>query len=535
MNIILTLTALTPILAVFFFLVGLRMPASRAMPLSLLLTAGACFFIWGIPKRYIFAAITEGLIIAMSILWIVFGAVALLNTLKTTGAIATIRQGFMHLSPDRRVQTILIGFLFGAFLEGAAGFGTPAAIAAPLLMTLGFPAMAAVVMALIADSVPVTFGAVGTPVIIGLTQGAPNLSPHAVIAIATQAAAIDLIAATGIPLLLSAMLTRFWGANKSWREGLTLWPFALFCGASYTGTAWCVVNFIGPEFPSIFAGLISLGAAICCIQLGWLQPKTPWEFANDRAQISALPTPTPTRQALFMAWLPYLAVAVCLVLTRIEPLGLKVLLRQLQWQSGALFNTSISATLEPFYSPGAIFIGIALMAGFLLNPQKKALMPAWQDAIKTLIPASIALCTAVPMVRLFIHSGFNAVDAVAMPMLLAQQAAQTFNASWPFVAPIVGALGSFIAGSATFSNMMFAGLQHAVAQELNTPPQVLLALQLIGANAGNMIAVTNVVAAASVVKLTGSEGQIIRFTLGPMLLYVLLAGFVGFCLVTFFN
>jgi lactate permease len=232
---------------------------------------------------------------------------------------------------------------------------------------------------------------------------------------------------------------------------------------------------------------------------------------------------------LLKAWSPYLAVAICLVLTRTEPI--KTFLRGLQWDSGALFNTAIHATLEPLYSPGAIFVVIALMTGLLLNPQKQVVMPAWKDAAKTLLPASIALCTAVPMVRLFIHSGINSVDVAAMPMLLAQQAALAFNSSWPFMAPIIGALGSFIAGSATFSNMMFAGLQLAVAQELNTPPQIVLALQLLGANAGNMIAVANVVAAASVVKLTGNEGQIIRFTLVPMLVYVLLAGLIGFCLI----
>ena len=130
------------------------------------------------PTIYIAAAVLEGLVIAASILWIVFGAIALLNVLNATGALATIRTGFTKLSPDRRVQTVIIAWLFVAFLEGAAGFGTPAAIAGPLLAALGFPLLAAAALPLIADSSPVAFGAIGTPVIIGLGQGLEAATPE---------------------------------------------------------------------------------------------------------------------------------------------------------------------------------------------------------------------------------------------------------------------------------------------------------------------------------------------------------------------
>ncbi|HEY7773560.1 MAG TPA: L-lactate permease, partial [Marinagarivorans sp.] len=129
--------------------------------------------------------------------------------------------------------------------------------------------------------------------------------------------------------------------------------------------------------------------------------------------------------------------------------------------------------------------------------------------------------------RLFIHSDVNSVGADAMPIMLAEIAANTFSGAWPMVAPFVGALGSFVAGSATFSNMMFANLQLAVAHQLSLPPVTMTALQLLGSNAGNMICVSNVVAAASVVKIVGEEGQIIRYTIMPMLFYVLLVGAIG--------
>ncbi len=171
MTVLTTLTALTPILAVFIFLVMLRMPAVRAMPISLVLTAALTILIWQVPPIQVLAASLEGLIIAASILWILFGAILLLNTLRESGAIDTIRNGFMHITPDRRVQAIIVAWLFGAFLEGAAGFGAPPAITGPLLAALGFPAMAAAMLALVANSSPVSFGAVGTPILIGVGEG----------------------------------------------------------------------------------------------------------------------------------------------------------------------------------------------------------------------------------------------------------------------------------------------------------------------------------------------------------------------------
>ncbi|MFT4790319.1 MAG: lactate permease, partial [Paraglaciecola sp.] len=169
-------TALTPILAVFVLLVVLRMPATKAMPLSFIATTVSAFFIWQMPLIQIIASVLEGWVIGLTIVWIVFGAILLLNTLQFSGAIAVLRAGFTHITADRRIQVVIIGWLFVSFLEGAAGFGTPAAIVAPLLVTLGFPALAAVVLTLIADSSAVSFGAVGTPVTVGMAQGVKGIS-----------------------------------------------------------------------------------------------------------------------------------------------------------------------------------------------------------------------------------------------------------------------------------------------------------------------------------------------------------------------
>ena len=163
--------SLLPILAVGIFLVGLRWSASKAMPISYAVAIVLALFVWKVPGANVAAASINGLVVAGTLLFIIFGAILLLNTLQESGGIRTIRQGFTDISEDRRIQVIIIAWLFGSFIEGSAGFGTPAAVAVPLLVGLGFPAMAAVVAGMVIQSTPVSFGAVGTPMLVGVHTG----------------------------------------------------------------------------------------------------------------------------------------------------------------------------------------------------------------------------------------------------------------------------------------------------------------------------------------------------------------------------
>ena len=172
---ILAIIAAIPIALVLVLMVGLRWPATKAMPLAWLVCGVLGMLIWKMSPGFILASTLSGFGSAINVLIIVFGAVLILYTLRESGAMDTISYGFLNLSRDRRIQAIIIAFMFGAFIEGAAGFGTPAALAAPLLLGLGFPAMAAVCVALICNSVPVTFGAVGTPIWFGLTPLKPSV------------------------------------------------------------------------------------------------------------------------------------------------------------------------------------------------------------------------------------------------------------------------------------------------------------------------------------------------------------------------
>ena len=232
------LLAFTPIALSGVLLVGLGWSAKRAMPLVYVVTAVIALMAWGVSFNRVAAATLEGIIITVQVLWIIFGALLLLNTLKHSGGIASIRSGFARITPDRRIQVILIAWLFGCFIEGASGFGTPAAVAGPLMVAVGFPALSAVMFGMIIQSTPVSFGAVGTPLIVGVQGGLQRESMTQVLQgqgqtwadffhlIVERVALGHAIAGTLIPVFLVFFMTRYFGRNRSWTEALPAVPFA---------------------------------------------------------------------------------------------------------------------------------------------------------------------------------------------------------------------------------------------------------------------------------------------------------------------
>lgn len=539
------LTAAMPLFSVFILLVLCRLPARQAMPLSLLISAVLAYWVWQMPLLQLTAAVAEGLVIAATILWIIFGAIVLLKVLTLSGAMEVIKAGFCQLSADKRVQLVIIGWLFVGFLEGAAGFGTPAAIAAPLLVALGFSPLAAVVLALVADSAAVSFGAVGTPVLVGLAQGVPGVTAAELQQIALTAIGIDIFVASWLPLILVLMYSRFFSEQANWRYGLAAAPFALLSGLAFTLPAYAVTWWLGPEFPSVLGALIGLAITCCAAHFHILTPKPAGiaavgsiALSNQAKQSQVVQTQSaevqsehiamPKPIALWQAWLPYVAVALLLVLTRVSALPVKAWLQGINWQWQSIFGTELTVSVAPFYLPGSVFMLVALVAAFAFRLSRAQLGNAFKQSGTMLLPSCIALAAAVPMVRIFLHSDVNALALPAMPLALAALAATYLSDYWLALAPLVGALGSFIAGSATFSNLMFGSFQQAMAQQAELPQNLVLALQMLGANAGNMICVVNVVAAASVVNLNGREGEIIRYTLWPMLFYCSGAALVAF-------
>lgn len=544
-NGLLAVLALVPILSVTLFLVVLRWPASRAMPLSLVITILLALFVWNVPANQVMAAAVNGIVTALNILFIVFGAILLLNTLKEGGALHTIRQGFTNISPDRRVQAIIIAWLFGSFIEGASGFGTPAAIAAPLLVAIGFPAMGAVMVALIIQSTPVTFGAIGTPIVVGVNSALSPIDsisdvPAVLMQVTGQVAIMHMIVGMFIPIIMVAMLTRHFGENKKYSEGLAIWKFALFAGLAFTVPYAVIANTLGPEFPSLFGGLIGLAIVVPAAKRGFLIPKHTWQFAKqekwDANWSGKLKLEegdfVGTKVPLVVAWVPYIIVGVLLVLTRLNSLPIKGWLTDsaVTINLGTPFDAGIAVSTAPLYLPGAILIVASLISILLYRMHVRSYGKAVRDSFATTVSAAVALIFAVPMVQVFINSGVASNEFGTMPYQLAVGASDLFGGQWPIVAPVIGALGAFVAGSNTVSNMMFAGFQYETAGLIGVGASatIVVALQAIGGAAGNMICVHNVVAASAAAGVVGREGILIRKTLVPMSYYVLFAGAIGY-------
>ena len=549
-----TFLALAPILVVLVLLVMLRLPAKISMGVAYLVTALLALFVWQASGAQVAAATVNGIIVALTLLFIVFAAILLLNTLKEGGAIVAIRKGFMDISPDRRVQVIIVAWLFGSLIEGSSGFGTPSAIGAPLLLALGFPAMASVMAMLIIQSTPVSFGAVGTPVLLGVWTGindkpditqaiAPLSTENYLLQIAGNIGLIHALVGFLIPLLLSGFLTRFFGKNRSFVEGLKVWPFAIFAGLCFTVPYYLVARYLGPEFPSLVGGFIGLMIVLPAAKRGFLMPKEIFDFAPrakwDKDWLGSLPEEKfddsiAPRFSLVRAFSPYLIVIGLLIITRvIAPLKAFLTGDLTTIQFTNLFGTTISSKIQLAYSPGIILIIVALISILLFKMNGQAVKRSWSSSAKTMVAAAPALLFSVPMVQVFINSGSAAEVAnslPAMPILLAESAAGAFQNAWPLVSPWIGALGAFIAGSNTVSNMMFAYFQWSTASQIgldvNLAAQV-VALQAVGGAAGNMIAVHNVVAACAVVGLMDKEGYVIRKTLVAMTYYVIQAGLIG--------
>ncbi|HBY86345.1 MAG TPA: lactate permease [Colwellia sp.] len=550
------LLAFMPIALSAILLIGLHWPAKKAMPVVYTVTAAIAFFAWEMSFNRIVASSIQGLMITIAVLWIIFGAIMLLNTLQHSGAILRIRAGFTNISPDRRVQAIIIAWLFGCFIEGASGFGTPAAIAAPLLVAIGFPAISAVMIGMMIQSTPVSFGAVGTPIIIGVSSGLDksNLTEQLIAngssweqflrLITSEVAIGHAIVGTLMPLFMVVMLTRFFGQNKSWKEGFEIAPFAIFAGLAFTVPYALTGIFLGPEFPSLIGALVGMAIVVPLAKRGFLMPKKAWDFAPKEqwpahwlGKISFKQDNNQAKKSMSLtrAWLPYLLVAIILVLSRVST-EFKALLKSLSFGfSSILGEVGISASVQPLYLPGGILFFVCILTLFLHQMKFKQVLDAAKQSTTTLVGAGFVLIFTIPMVRILINSGVNGADLAAMPVAMASFVAQTFGDLYPLFAPSIGALGAFIAGSNTVSNMMLSQFQFEVANALSVSGALLVALQAIGAAAGNMIAIHNVVAASATVGLLGQEGRTLRKTILPTIYYVIAVGVLGFIAINVFN
>jgi lactate permease len=416
----------------------------------------------------------------ITILWIVFPALALYAYQSHVGAIDRIRDALAGLTDNRRIQALLIAWFFGLFIEGAAGFGTPVALAAPLLLGIGYSPIRAVTLALLGHAAGVSFGAVGTPTLAQLELtglGAQALAGHVAL----------LHACLGWILLFAMVRLADDGPVTRTEIGWTL-----LAGVCFFVPFLALAFLAGPELPSLAGALI--GTAVFVTLLRRRGAKASIDLRSLAADLT-----------------PYLIIVGLVLATRlIEPLRAATSELTLNWN----FLEQFSGSFAPLYHPGTLLWG-GLIIGALITSRTSAIWSATREALKRLVAVAMALFVMLALSRLMVQSG--------MITTLADTAATT-GTFWPLFAPAVGVLGTFITGSATTSNILFTELQVSAAEALSLPTTTMVAAQGFGSAIGNIIAPHNIIAGAATVGLVGKEGSVLARTVLWCALYTGLGG-----------
>jgi lactate permease len=554
----LALAGSVPIVVVLVLLVGRHWPAARAMAVGWALASALGLLVWRMEPGWWAAAAVFGALQAVEIVLIVLGAVLLMNHLRGSGAFGAIHDHLTSLARDRRVQLLLIGLGLVTLVEGAAGFGTPGAVAAPIMIGLGFPPLAAAVFGLVFNAAQPPFGAAGTPVIGGLG----SVLDASVLGDGPEASAFlgDVTAWTALVTgptlaawgLVCVFLLALWFGDEherslrgALRSTLPVAPLALALGTVAGATQLAVAWLLGPELPDIVAGFVTLGVGVVLVRRGVLVPREPWSLpARDAwpgTWESAQAGPRPrapaagdrrARMPVALAWTPYALVAAVLVATRWPGLGLGDLLREPTLQVSHLLGQDLAWSIRPLANPGVVpFLPVALLTVVLHRMDRRSVAAAWRRTGRQLASPALTLAVAVSMAQVMIRSASNALDQPGMMEAISASVAAAAGGLLPAVAPWIGALGAFMTGSSTSSNILFGALQLEAAAEVGVSRTITVALQNAGSGVGNMVAVLNVAVIAAVVGMTGRESRILRLALVPTLLLAAATGAAGMLLV----
>jgi lactate permease len=501
--------AAAPIVVVLVLMVWRGWSAARAGALTAALTIVLAATVFDLEASGgVVGVFTEAAFIALTVLAIVGPALGIHHLQQRTGATAQLQLGLTRLHPDPRVGAILVAWFFSLFLEGAAGFGTPVALAAPFLVAAGFTPIAAVTAALIGHAAGVSFGAVGTPV---LAQAAIASATGRELARAT--APYHLALGWVLVVFLVVVVGRSSASGRPpWGWGALAW--ALFF-VPYGALAW----WVGPELPTLGGALVGVVIFATIAQRhSRRDDPTPTPTPTAAAAAAAAASSdaaVPSRAGMTVAAAPYLVLVVLVLATRLVPPVRDALgAVELRWSLPGGFGGGVRPLSHP-----ALLLTVAFVAGALVQRAH------WRDvrgavvtATVRLGPVAVALVGMVTVARAMSHGGMTTELALA---------AGAVGAWWPLLAPAVGALGTFVTGSATASNVLFTELQESTAAAASLPIDPVLGAQGFGAAVGNIVCPHNIVAAVATVGATGHEGAVLRRTLPPTLVYLTLGGVFG--------
>ena len=510
---------------VFFLLI---LFAKRGVLFSIISAFVALLFTsvnyWGMEWLRIFSAMGKGVFVATEIILIVFGALLILESLKTKKMLLFLKDFFESISMDKRVHIILIAFALIFFLEGVAGFGAPVIIAVPILIALGFAPLTAVMLALIGDSLPVIFGAIGLPVTYGiripLEQFALGVGFENSITLVI--AMFNILGSVIIPLILLFVFTKM--EDKPISHFFEFIPFAFVAGLSASVPALITAYFIGPELPSVIGGICAIFFVAFMAKKDILIIRT--EKSEELKPVAETPR---EKTKMFKAVFPYVLISVILFLTRIPYLPFKNIVSNFSViKIDTIFGEYVNYAFAPFYSAGIILILVACISFLILRLDWEDLKKTCLNSYNKIKKPYLSLIVMLGFVQVFMYSGENLLGLKSMPAILAEGGSFVFGSVWPIFAPFIGALGSFTSGSATVSNLIFSSIQYETALLSGFSPVIILALQGIGAAGGNMIALHNVIAGLAVAGIVGKEGLVVRKNMVPLIFYLLIIGLLGF-------
>jgi lactate permease len=500
---------LLPFVVLFVLLIPFRRPAYEAAPIAYLVTVAIAVGVWQVSGIVVAASLLNTLIVFVEVLLIITLALLVLNVMIETGTLDTIKTAIANVTADERVLAMLLAWGLVCFIEGIAGFGTPAVLAAPVLVYFGLTPLKAVTISLIGNSTAVPFGAAGTPVIIGFAG--LDLSDQDVASAVFQTAAVHGVMSVFITCFIAYVVTR--GEEKGrFREFV---PFAIFSALAFSVPYVLIAYFVGPELPSIIGGIVALVAIAYAAHTGFL-------LRPDRRMPEAA---TVSLGGMMKSFAPFGVMAVALIVSRTMP-QVRETLQDLTISFGEFRGVDLDQDISPLYTP-YFYLALALLTAILLfKVSRNTFAQAAVATYQRVRLASIVLVFIIAITQLLLVSEMNQADIPSMPQVLGSGFASVLGSGFIVFSAFLGALGSFMTGSATVSNLLFAGLQVDAARALETSAASFLALQLIGAGIGNMISLHNIAMAAGAAGLEAKEGQVIKETTIPVVVVCLTAGVV---------
>jgi len=467
---------------------------------AFILTIILVIFFWKIYPMFLFASIAKGTFVALDIFIIIFGAIFFLEILRRARVIDSLSYYLGSISKDYRVQIILLAWFFENFIEGTAGFGTPAAVVAPLLVVLGLTPLKAVIVGLLGNSTSVTFGAAGTPIRVGMAG--IDIS-----GVAFSAAIINIIGFI-VPIFMLWVITR--GKEESKKEFLEALPFAVWSGIAFVVPSLLTVS-LGQEFPSILGAVIGVGLVLITSKLGIFMPK----HVRPSGKAAYSGEVLPLGKVLF----PYGLLIVLLFLGKFA-VG----------AAGIPVYFGISHTFN-FYNPGFAFLLASIPSILFLIKKPAPAQKIFEISFSRTWEPFLVIAAMSSLVQLMIYSNQN---SSGLSSLLTYISGVLNTKLLPLITPFIGALGSFLTGSATVSNIMFGKILAAASAIQGLPISKILALQLTGAAAGNIIALADILSAEAVVGLKEKTREVLKGVLLPCLIYLFLVGLIGLFLVRTF-